>query len=101
MNRGGLAQNVVPAVQVAALFDKPAIEDVDFAADELSQLLFDLKPGHVGWTLTGLEADEEVDIAVVAKILAQERAKYLELGDVPLPAEGCQSPGRDLEPLVD
>jgi hypothetical protein len=101
MDRFGLAQNVMPAVEVAALFDKTAIEDVDFAADELSQLLFDLEPGHVGWTLAGLEADEEVDIAVVAKILAQERAENLELGDVPLPAEGCQSPGRDREPLAD
>jgi len=101
MDRFGLAQNVMPAVEVAALLDKTSIEDVDFAADEVSQLLFDLEPGHVGWTLTWLEADEEVDIAFVVKVFAQERAKNLKLGDVPLPAEGCQIPGRDLEPLVE
>jgi hypothetical protein len=100
MDRGGLAQNVVPAVEIAALFDEPAIENVHLAADELGQLFFDLEPSHVGWTLSGREADQEVDIAFSAEILAQKRAKDLKLGDLPPPAEGCQLPGCDLEPLA-
>jgi hypothetical protein len=44
MDRGGLAQDVVPAVEVSALFHEPTIEDVHLATDELSQLLFELEP---------------------------------------------------------
>jgi len=99
MDRGGLAENVVPAVEVAALLHKPAIEDVHLATDEPSQLFLDLEPGHVDWTLPGRETDQEVDIAFGAEILAQERAKDLELGNLPPPAEGCQISWCDLEPL--
>jgi hypothetical protein len=101
MDRGGLAQNVVPPIEVAALFDNPPIEDIHLAPDELGQFLFDLEPIQAGWTIARLEADEEVDIALVVEIVAQERAEDFELGDVPLPAEGCQLPGRDLETLAD
>jgi len=34
------------------------------------------------------------------EILAQERAKDLELGDLPPPTEGCQISRRDPEPLA-
>jgi hypothetical protein len=100
MDRGGLAQNVVPAVEIAALFHEPAIENVHLATDEPGQLFFDLEPGHVDWTLSGREADQEVDIAFSVEILAQERAKDLELGDLPPPAEGCQISWCDLESLA-
>lgn len=101
MDRGGLAQNVVSPVEVAALFDNPAIEDIHLAPDELGQLLFDPEPIHVGWTFSGLEADEEVDIALVVEIVAQERPKDFELGDVPPPAEGHQLLGLDLKARAD
>lgn len=100
MDRGGLAQYVVPAVEIAALFHKPAIENVHLATDEPGQLFFDLEPSHVGWTSSGREADQEVDIAFGVEILAQERAKNLKLGDLPPPAEGCQIPRCDLESLA-
>lgn len=101
MDRGGLAQDVVSAVEIAALFHKPAIENIHLATDEPGQLFFDLEPSHAGWTLSGRKADQEVYIAVSTEIFAQERAKDFELGDVPPPAEGCQSPWRDLEPLAE
>jgi len=34
-----IAQNVVPAVEIAALFHEPAIEDVHLASDEPGQLI--------------------------------------------------------------
>jgi hypothetical protein len=91
---------VVSAVEVAALFHKPAIENVHLATDEPGQLFFDLEPSHVDWTFSGCEAEQEVDITFGVEILAQERAKNLELGDLPPPAEGCQIPRCDLESLA-
>jgi len=101
MNRSGLAQNVLPPIEVAALFDYAAFEQVHLAPDELGELLLDLEPIHAGWTLSGLEADKEVDIALVVEIVAQERPKDFELGDVPPPTKGGQLPRRDLETLAD
>src|SRR4051794_3219834 len=63
MDRSSLAQNVVPAVKIAALLHEPAVENVHLATDEPGQLIYDLEPGHVDGTLSGCEADQEVDIA--------------------------------------
>src|SRR5262245_28118215 len=101
MDRGCLAQDVMSAIEVAALLHDSAVEDVHLATDELSQLLLEPEPFEAGRAFTRLEAHQEVDVALAAEVLAQDRAEDFEPGDAPLPAEGGQGLGRDLQPLAD
>src|SRR5947209_12198340 len=70
IDRRDLVQDVMPPIEVAALFHEPAIQEVHLATDQLGQFLLDLEPVEILGVPSWLEADQEVHVAFRAKVFA-------------------------------
>ena len=87
IDRAGGTQNVLSSQPVFAAGDRGFENQIDFAIEDLFQLVAHLHRLGEAARGVGVDVEEDVDVALGVKVVAENRAKEREFGDVPFFAE--------------
>ena len=78
------------AVAVAAAFNGPAAHQVHRAAKHFRQFLLHVRPVEQGRSGITSKRGQQINVAFIAKIIAQRRAEQFEPGNAVFPAESSK-----------
>ena len=82
-------------------FDRAFSDQIDWATKEFLECNFNIFETEEGNFRLGVKGNQQIDIAIMVKVISNDRTKNSEFGNLPLLTKLGQGSRRNLQTLID